>query len=110
MATKVTIPYKGKTYTLEFNRRVASAMEKQGFQLDELKAKPTTMIPMLFHGAFMMHHSGVKGETKEAIYDGLRKRVALVQQLAEMYAETCNSLFDGEEEDDEGNAGWGVME
>lgn len=111
MAKKVTIPYRGKTYTLEFNRRIASTMEKQGFNINELTDKAATMIPMLFHGAFLLNHPDTKGETKEKIYDGLKNRAKLISALAEMYVETYNSLFDaGEDEDDEGNPGWGVME
>lgn len=111
MAKKITIPYNGKTYTLEYNRRIAATMEKQGFNINELGDKPATMIPLLFHGAFLMHHSNTKGETKEKIYDGLKNRSKLVQALAEMYAEAYNTLFDdGEDEGDEGNPGWEMTE
>lgn len=112
MAKKITIPYKGKTYTLEFTRTVVKTMEKQGFKLDELSSMPLTMITALFNGAFLVNHPNLKSETKEKIYDGLKNRTKLVQTLVEMYAEAYNSLFDEEEEDeaDEGNSGWGVME
>lgn len=111
MAKKVTIPYGGKTYTLEFNRRIASTMEKQGFSIGELTDKPATMIPLLFHGAFLMNHPNTKGETKEKIYEGLKSRAKLISALAEMYVEAYNTLFDaGEDEEDEGNPGWGMME
>lgn len=112
MAKKITIPYGGKTYTLEFNRRIASMMEKQGFKLNELTDMPATMIQLLFHGAFLMHHPNTKGETKEKIFDALGSRTKLIQTLAEMYADAYNTLFDdGEDEDaDEGNPGWGMME
>lgn len=111
MAKKVTIPYSDKTYTLEFNRRTASVMEKQGFKINELTDLPATMIPLLFHGAFLMHHPNVKGEVKERIFEQLRGRTKLIQALAEMYVEAYNSLFDdGDEDADEGNPGWGMME
>lgn len=111
MAKKITIPYGGKTYTLEYNRKVCAVMEKNGLEIDNLTTKPATMIPLLFHGAFIMHHPSVKGETKEKIFDNLKNRTKLVQTLAEMYAEAYNTLFDDvDEETDEGNSGWGVME
>lgn len=111
MAKKVTIPYGGKTYTLEFNRRIASTMEKQGFSINELADKPATMIPLLFHGAFLMNHPNTKSETKEKIYEGLKSRAKLISTLAEMYVEAYNTLFDaGEDEEDAGNPGWGMME
>ncbi|MBR5144612.1 MAG: DUF5055 domain-containing protein, partial [Clostridia bacterium] len=36
MATKITVTYKNENYTLEYSRFTASAIEKQGFVLDEL--------------------------------------------------------------------------
>lgn len=111
MAKKITIPWKGKTYTLEYSRKTVSMMEKQGFNIAELAAKPATMIPMLFHGAFLMNHPQTKGETKEAIYDGMKSRTKLVEALAELYVEAYNTLLDdGDEDADEGNPGWGMME
>lgn len=111
MAKKITIPYGGKTYTLEFTRAIASTMEKQGFDLNALTSKPATMIPLLFHGAFLLHHPNTKGETKERIFDAMKSRTKLVQALAEMYVEAYNTLFDaGDEDGNEGNPGWGVME
>lgn len=110
MAKTIKIPYGGKTYTLEYTRKIASTMEKQGFNINELGDKPATMIPLLFHGAFLMHHPNTKGDTKEKIYDSLKNRTKLVQALAEMYADAYNSLFDNDEEADEGNPGWEVVE
>lgn len=110
MAKKITIPYNGKTYTLEYTRATAKMTEKQGFRLNELDSMPLTMVTILFNGAFLVHHPNLKGEIKEKIYDGLKNRSGLVQVLAEMYVDAYNSLFDAEDEDDEGNSGWGVME
>lgn len=111
MAKKITIPYNGKTYTLQFNRDIASSMEKQGFDIHQLTDKPASMIPMLFHGAFLLNHPNTKGATKEKIYDNLRCRTKLVQTLGEMYIDAYNTLFDDEDDvDDEGNPGWGMVE
>lgn len=110
MAKKITIPYSGKTYTLEFTRKIVSSMERQGFNISELTDKPATMIPMLFHGAFLANHPNVKGETKEKIYDTLHSRTKLIEALAEMYVAAYETLLDESEEDDEGNSGWSVME
>lgn len=110
MAKKITIPYGGKTYTLEFNRKTAASLEKSGFSVEELTSKPNVMIPMLFHGAFLMHHPNTKGETKESIFEKLGSRTKLVQTLAEMYAETYSTLLDSDEDGDEGNPGWGMTE
>ena len=110
MAKQIKIPYGGKTYTLEYNRKTASLMEKNGFRIAELGDAAATMIPLLFHGAFLANHPNVKGETKDKIYDALKNRTKLVQTLAEMYADTYNALLDNGEDADEGNSGWEVVE
>lgn len=111
MAKKITIPYNGKTYTLEYTRESARTMEKQGFKIGSISDMPLTMITALFNGAFLVNHSGCKAETKEKIYDSLKNRSKLVQTLSEMYADTYNTLLDPEEDDgNEGNAGWEVAE
>lgn len=111
MAKHIEIPYKGKTYILEFSRKTASMMERQGFNVNELTDKPATMIPMLFNGAFLMHHERVKNETKDAIFSGTKNRSKLIEALAEMYYAAYSTLFDDEDEDgDEGNPGWAVAE
>ena len=48
MAKKITIPYNGKTYTLEFTREVVKRMEAQGFRITEIDNMPMTMITALF--------------------------------------------------------------
>lgn len=111
MAKKITIPYNGKTYTLTYTRSTVRMMEKQGFKINELTDMPATMIPLLFHGAFLANHPNTKGDTKEAIFDSLGNRSKLVEVLVEMYADTYNTLFDnGDEDADEGNSGWAVAE
>ena len=42
----------GHAYTLEYNRRTAQLIEKQGFTLDALTSQPNTMIPLLVWGRF----------------------------------------------------------
>lgn len=111
MAKKITIPYNGKTYTLEYTREIVKRMEGQGFKLASLEDMPLTTVTALFNNAFSVNHPSTGGTTKEKIYASLKNRRALIQTLMEMYAAAYNSLFDEEEEEtDEGNAGWGVME
>lgn len=111
MAKKITIPYNGKTYTLEFTREVVKSMERQGFRIAEIDNMPMTVITALFNGAFDANHPAMKDATKEKIFGGLRNRKELIQILVEMYADTYNTLFDEDDgEADEGNPGWGIME
>nr|DAF27262.1 MAG TPA: protein of unknown function (DUF5055) [Caudoviricetes sp.] len=110
MAKKISIPYNGKKYVLEFTRSTASAMEKAGFSINELGAKPATMIPMLFSGAFAANHSNTKVATINKIYDGLGDKQGLVKTLAEMYSDSVYTLLADEDEDSEGNIGWEAVE
>lgn len=110
MAKKIKIPYNDKTYTLEFNRKTASIIEKNGFSINEIDSKPATMIPLLFQGAFLANHERVKYETIERILSSLGNKSGLMQNLATMYHEAYSTLLDGDEDTDEGNPGWEVAE
>lgn len=110
MAKKITVPYGGKTYTLEFTRSTAAALERAGFVIGELGDKPATMIPMLFRGAFTANHPNTKVSTLDKIYDSLGNKAGLVKLLAEMFSETVYTLLSDEDEEDEGNPGWKAVE
>ena len=109
MATQITVTYKNDKYTLEYSRLTASAIEKQGFSLDELSNKPNIMIPLLVHGAFLRHHRDLKQKQIDDIYDNIINKVGkdgedgFIAVLADMYAETVSTLTD-ETAVDEGNA------
>lgn len=109
MSTKITITYKDEKYDLEYTRTTAKVIEDQGFVLDEISAKPATMIPLLVHGAFLRYHRGLKQKMIDEIYKNLVNKVGsdgeegFISVLAEMYAETVSTLTD-ETEVDEGNA------
>ncbi len=105
-AKVITIPYKGKTYTLEFSRDVVRMMENQGFNIDNIDTKPVTTIPDLFAGAFRKNHASVSRKTINDIFDHMTRRDKLITKLAEMYYETVEALFDEPEEGEEGNANW----
>ena len=109
MATQITVTYKNDKYTLEYSRLTASAIEKQGFVLDELTAKPNIMIPLLVHGAFLRNHRDIKQKLVDEIYSnivnksGKEGEEGFISVLADMYAETISTLTD-ENAVDEGNA------
>ena len=102
--SKIALNYDGKEYELEYNRQSVRTMEGQGFVLDHLATKPGTMIPMLFTGAFIKNHKGIKRSLMDEIYDEISEKTGLLQALMEMYAETLSSLTDDKEA--EGNATW----
>lgn len=106
--SKITLTHKKTEYTLEYNRQSIKTMEAQGFVLDEVTSKPASMIPMLFDGAFIKNHRGVKRNIKDEIFDNLKDKTGLIQVLLEMYAETLSDLV--EDTAEEGNVTWARVE
>ena len=109
MATKITVTYKNNDYILEFSRATAQQLEEQGFSLDRLEAMPNKMIPMLVYYAFAKNNRGIKRSLVEEIYDNIVGKIGkdgedgFIATLAEMYAETVQTLTD-DRAVDEGNA------
>jgi hypothetical protein len=106
MSKTITIPYNGTEYTLEFNRESVKLMEHAGFSIDQISSKPVTMLPMLFEGAFHMHHRRTDKEAIRKMFDKIKGKDELMAALVELYNEPMKALFD-EPEDDEGNVTWG---
>jgi len=104
MAKQINFTYKDTDYTLEFDRKTAVVMEKQGFDINEVQSKPNTMIPMLIRGAFIMHHRSTKSELIDEIYDSVGDKSSLLTALIEMYGETITALVDDNE--NKGNLNW----
>lgn len=105
MAKQLTINNNGRVYTLEFNRETVMAMERLGFDVNHVMEKPMTMLPMLFTGAFAMHHKALAQETVDGVYKSIKGKDKLLGALVTMYRDTVDTLFD-EPEEDEGNAVW----
>lgn len=102
--SKISLTHNKTEYTLEYNRQSVKTMESQGFVLDELTSKPMTMIPLLFSGAFIKNHRGVKRSVVDEIFDNIADKSGLMEALMEMYAETLSALT--ESNDSEGNVTW----
>ena len=105
--SKISLTYGKTEYTLEYNRQSVKTMESQGFVLDELTAKPMTMIPLLFSGAFIKNHRGAKRKVIDEIFDNIENKTGLMEALMEMYAETLSSLTDDAQ--GEGNVSWAMV-
>lgn len=106
--SKIRLNYNKTDYTLEYSRQSVKTMEAQGFNINELTDKPMTMIPMLFEGAFIKNHRGVKRKIMSDIYDEIADKSGLTERLMEMYAETLSTLT--ETNPDAGNVTWTVEE
>ena len=104
--SKIVIKHDKTEYILEYSRQSVKTMESQGFVLEEISKMPMTMIPMLFQGAFIKNHRGVKRALIDEIYNDVQDKNGLMQALIEMYAETLTTLTD---DNAEGNTTWAVM-
>lgn len=102
---KIEFEIDGAEYTLEFSRRTQATMERNGFILEELTDKPQTMIPLLFRGAFLMHHPRIKEEDVNGIYKRLGDKSELISALVDCYHAASETLFD-EPEDDAKKVQW----
>ena len=91
----ITDPDNGREYMLEFNRKSVTKAEQAGFDVNSLESKSMTMIPLLFWGAFLMHHPQMTREqTDKILFDGLgglsEEEMAY---LAKLYAEPFQTLI-----------------
>lgn len=105
--SKIALTYEKKEYVLEYSRQSVRTMEAQGFVLNEIESKPITMIPMLFQGAFIKNHRGIKRNLMDELYEEVADKTGLLAALMEMYAETLSTLTDDKE--DAGNATWAMV-
>ena len=96
----ITDPEAGKEYTLEFNRKSVIKAEQAGLDINQLESKSMTMIPILFWGAFLMHHPHMTREqTDKILFDGLGGMSAdEMTYIGKLYAEPFNTLVSGEDE------------
>ena len=114
MSTKITISYQKKNYELEFSRATAGQIEDQGFVLEQISEKPLKMIPLLFYGAFLKHNRGISRKLVDEIFDNLVNKTGddvdsgIIGVLAEMYAETVQTLTDVQSADEGNLAVWKV--
>lgn len=96
----ITDPDTGHEYTLEFSRKTAAKAEQAGLDVNEIESKSMTMIPIMFWGAFLMHHPGMtKEQSDKILFDGLRGLTEdEMKRLGELYAATYKTLIFSEGE------------
>ena len=94
----ITDPDEGREYTLEFSRKTVSKTEQAGLDVNQLESKGMTMIPILFWGAFLMHHPQMTREqTDKILFDGLGGLSAEeMAYLGKLYAEPFQTLVANE--------------
>ena len=105
MSKQLRFTYQDKEYCLEFTRKSVELMEKNGFVATDITAKPMTVLPALFAGAFLANHRFVKPEVIDGIFSKMTNKSELIGKLSEMYNEPIMALVD-EPEESEGNVDW----
>ena len=102
MGKQIKFEHNDKEYTLEYTRESVKQMEREGFVAGDIVTKPMLTLPKLFAGAFKAHHKyDTKQKQIDEIFELFTNKQALVEKLAEMYAEPIETLMD---DVNEGNA------
>lgn len=89
----------GEHYTLGYTRNTIRQMEQSGFNINELNAKPMTLIPRLWAGAFLMNHKREKQERINHIWNRMDRKDELVEKLTDMYLDAMSTIIEEEETD-----------
>lgn len=96
----ITDPDENREYTLEFSRKTAAKAEQAGLDISKVDSAPMTMIPLLFWGAFLMHHPHMsKDQTDKILFDGLGGMSDQeLEYIGKLYAEAFKTLVVTEDE------------
>lgn len=96
----ITDPEEGREYTLEYSRKSVVKAENAGLDINALDSKSMTMIPLLFWGAFLMHHPYMtKDQTDKILFEGLGGlNEEEMGYLGKLYAEPFQTLIASEDE------------
>ena len=105
MAKTIRFTFDDTEYVLQFTRRTAKEMEDGGFRIAEVTDRPMTLLPMLFKGAFLANHRGIKNSKVNYIYAAMTNKEDLMAALIGLYEETMNTLLD-EPEEGNPNVSW----
>ena len=97
----ITDPDEGREYTLEYSRKSVVKAENAGLDVNQLESKSMTMIPLLFWGAFLMHHPHMtKEQTDKILFDGLGGlKPEELEHLGKLYAAPFQTLIVKEDEE-----------
>lgn len=96
---RIKFTYKGKEYTLEFDRHaVAKAERTYGIDLTQMTTAKLTLMQDLFAAAFIKHHQKVKRSLINEIFYSMDEKVELYQMLVAMYSNVANSVLEDSEE------------
>ena len=96
----ITDPENSREYTLEYSRKSVVKAENAGLDVNALESKSMTMIPLLFWGAFLVHHPHMtKEQTDKILFEGLGGlNEAELTHLGKLYAAPFQTLIASEDE------------
>ncbi len=96
----ISDPETSKEYTLEFSRKTVEKTERAGLDVNRLESASMTMIPLLFWGAFLMHHPHMTREqTDKILFEGLGGlNEEEMAYLGKLYAAPFQTLIASEDE------------
>ena len=98
----LTVEESGDEYTLEFSKESVIFTNRQGFKISEFQDNMEEMLPILWYGAFRMHHKNVSRQKTDKLLEdigGLTSEAA--ERLIMLYGQPRKSLFRDEEEEPE---------
>lgn len=99
MQTKeISFEYEGAKYTLAFTRKTVQTLSQNGFRPEMITEQPAVGIPMLFRGAFMVHHRNIKFDLVDRIYNDLENKTELINNLLTMYIEPITEMLEDPED------------
>lgn len=96
MSKQIKFNYEGTDYTLEYTRRSIEKLEQRGFRLADVADKPVSTLPVLFAGAFLVHHPFASKEVVDRIFNEFADKETLLQKLGEMYNDPIRAMTESE--------------
>lgn len=93
----------GERYELEFSLESVKFTNRQGFKVSELQDNPEEMLPILFFGAFRMHHKNVsRAQADDILFNKMHGVTdAFAARLLELYAAPRNALVRSNDADED---------
>lgn len=99
MAKKITFEADGSKYVLEYSKKTVRALESRGFSMRDVQSKPMTCLPMLFEGAFALHHPKMTSDDIQKIFGRMNNREELFNALVDMFNAPVEGLFEDPDEE-----------
>ena len=92
-----------KEYILEFNKRTVAKTYDLGFRRDEFFNNIEKHLPLLWYGAFLMHHGAEvsKKKAEDLLHGTGGLTEAVVERLIDLFNEPSKGLVVTEEEAEE---------